>query len=56
MLHRIARADRTLQADRIVSQETQAAEAGEVIIPVDYANAKIGADMVGAIPIIFVNR
>ena len=33
-----------------VSQETQAAEEGEVIIPVDYANAKIGADMVGAIP------
>jgi hypothetical protein len=33
-----------------VSQETQAAEAGEVKIPVDYTNAKIGADMVGAIP------
>jgi hypothetical protein len=33
-----------------VSQATQAAEEGDVIIPVDYANAKIGADMVGAIP------
>ncbi|HEX7561597.1 MAG TPA: hypothetical protein VF347_05320 [Candidatus Humimicrobiaceae bacterium] len=33
-----------------VSQETQASEAGEVKIPVDYTNAKIGADMVGAIP------
>jgi hypothetical protein len=32
------------------AQETQAAEEGEVIIPVDYANAKIGADMIGAIP------
>ncbi len=33
-----------------VSQETQAAEEGEAIVPIDYANAKIGADMVGAIP------
>jgi hypothetical protein len=33
-----------------VSQETQASEEGEVIIPVDYASAKIGADLVGAIP------
>ena len=33
-----------------VSQETQAVEEGEVIAPIDYANAKIGADMVGVIP------
>jgi len=32
------------------SGETKAAEEGEVIIPIDYASAKIGADMVGAIP------
>ncbi|HEX7560839.1 MAG TPA: hypothetical protein VF347_01485 [Candidatus Humimicrobiaceae bacterium] len=37
-----------------VSQETQATEAGEVKIPVDYANAKIGADMVGAIPTVLL--
>lgn len=37
-----------------VSQDSkvgQAAEEGEVIIPIDYANATIGADMVGVIPI-----
>jgi hypothetical protein len=33
-----------------VSQETQAAGEGEIINPIDYANAKIGADMIGAIP------
>jgi hypothetical protein len=38
------------QGGQDVSQETQAVEEGEVIVPVDYANATVGADMVGAIP------
>ena len=38
------------QSGQDVSQETQAAEEGEVIAPIDYTNAKIGADMVGVIP------
>jgi hypothetical protein len=38
------------QGGQDISQETQATEEGEVIVPVDYTNAKIGADLVGAIP------
>jgi hypothetical protein len=38
------------QGGQDVSQETQAVEEGEVVVPIDYVNAKIGADMVGVIP------
>jgi hypothetical protein len=38
------------QGSQVTSQETSGTEAGEVKIPIDYANAKLGADMVGNIP------
>lgn len=38
------------QGGQGTSLETSGTEEGEVIIPIDYASAKIGADMVGVIP------
>ena len=38
------------QDSQVTSQETSGTEAGEVKIPIDYASAKLGADMVGNIP------